>query len=52
VTTKGLWQRRYWYAPQVGYAVKFEYQAIRGNPPQNYPKDWMLTGLKTAAAAR
>lgn len=39
----GKWQSRYWYAPDVNYTVKFEYTAVRGNPPPNYPKNWELT---------
>ncbi len=39
----GRWQRRYWYAPQIGgYAVRYEYQAIRGRAPAKYPQPWTL----------
>jgi hypothetical protein len=46
----GLWQSRYWYSPDVNHTVKFEYFAIRGNPPPNYPKNWELTAYTSPSA--
>jgi hypothetical protein len=50
-TTHGRWQRRYWYSPQVSHIVKFQFQTIHGNPPTNYPRDWILNEFKAPAAA-
>jgi len=44
----GRWQQRYWYSPQVGYAVKYEYKTLHGMPPRNGPQDWVLTEYKPA----
>lgn len=49
LSSHGEWQRRYWYAPDVGFAVKFEYLTLRGSPPPNYPKNWELTALRPGA---
>jgi hypothetical protein len=50
--TRGHWQRRFWYAPDVGYAVKFEYLMLHGVPSLNYPKNWELTAFKPGGATR
>jgi hypothetical protein len=50
LSSHGEWQRRYWYAPDVGFVVKFEYLTLRGSPPPNYPKAWELTAFRPAAA--
>jgi hypothetical protein len=47
----GQWQYRYWYSPEVGHTVKFEFTTFRGNPPPNYPKNWELTAYAPAARA-
>ena len=31
LSSHGEWQRRYWYAPDVGFVVKFEYLTLRGD---------------------
>ena len=49
LSSHGEWQRRYWYAPDVGFVVKFEYLTLRGSPPPNYPKAWELTAFKPGA---
>jgi hypothetical protein len=46
LSSHGEWQRRYWYAPDVGFVVKFEYLTLRGSPPPNYPKNWELTAYR------
>lgn len=46
----GRWQSRYWYSPDVNYTVKYEYGALRGHPPPNYPKNWELTAYTTPSA--
>ena len=45
----GKWERRYWYAPDVGHVVKFDFKTIQGNPPVPYPSNWMLTEIKVPA---
>jgi len=49
LSSHGEWQRKYWYAPDVGFVVKFEYLTLRGSPPPNYPKAWELTALRPGA---
>jgi hypothetical protein len=46
----GRWQSRYWYSPDVNHTVKFEYRALRGNPPPDYPKNWELTAYTPPSA--
>lgn len=47
----GLWQYRYWYAPEIGHVVKFEFLTVHGNPPPNYPKRWELTAYAPVPSA-
>ena len=42
----GRWERRWWYAPLVGYVVKFDFKTVHGNPPPNYPKNWELVEIR------
>ena len=42
----GKWERRYWYSPEVGHVVKFEFKTIHGSPPKPYPSNWTLTEVR------
>jgi hypothetical protein len=42
----GLWEHRWWYAPEVGYVVNSKYRAIRGTPPRRVPSDWYVVEIK------
>jgi hypothetical protein len=39
-------EHRWWYAPSIGYAVKFEYRAVQGPPPSSAPTNWELVELQ------
>ena len=42
---RGHWQWRWWYSPNVRYAVQFEFVTLSGNPPMPYPRNWKLVEL-------
>jgi hypothetical protein len=42
----GKWERRYWYSPDIGYIIKYEFRTIRGDDPPDPPKNWVLVELK------
>jgi hypothetical protein len=42
----GRWLRRLWYSPVVGYAVKFEFETLAGDPPDPHPRNWELVEIK------
>ena len=50
-SSHGRWQQRFWYSPEVGHVVKFEYQTLNGSPPPNYPKNWELTAYAPSGTA-
>jgi hypothetical protein len=35
----GTFEKRWWYSPEVGYAVKFTYRTVQGHPPVRTPPD-------------
>jgi hypothetical protein len=40
-------ERRWWYAPSIGYAVKYEYRAVQGAPAAG-PRNWELVEIQAA----
>src|SRR6266404_1939589 len=47
----GKWERRWWYSPQVGYAVQVEFKTTHGNPPKPYPPNYQLTTIRLPQSA-
>jgi len=41
----GTWERRFWYAPEVGYTVNSKYTMVQGTPPRNVPPDWYIVEI-------
>lgn len=48
----GKWERRYWYSPDVGYIIKYEFRTRWGQDPPKLPKDWIMVELKRPPEAR
>jgi hypothetical protein len=41
----GTWERRFWYAPDVGYVVNSKYTMVQGTPPRRVPSDWYVVEI-------
>jgi hypothetical protein len=50
----GRFERRWWYSPDVGYAVKFEYVTAQGHPPVRTPANTYVVEIskKIGGASR
>jgi len=41
----GKWERRWWYCPDVGYVVQYEFRTVQGILPKNTPAKWYLVEI-------
>ena len=41
----GAWERRFWYAPEVGYPVSSKYTMLQGTPPRRVPTNWYVVEI-------
>jgi hypothetical protein len=44
---RAKWERKWWYAPVLGYAIRFDFQTMEGSPPRYPPDKWQLVEIRT-----
>lgn len=42
----GTWESRWWYSPQTGCVLRFQFRNVQGHPPQKFPSEWYLVSLE------
>jgi hypothetical protein len=43
---RAKWVRKWWYAPVLGYAIRFDFQTLEGSPPRYPPDKWQLVEIR------
>ena len=44
---RAKWERKWWFAPVLGYAIRFDFQTMEGSPPRYPPDKWQLVEIRT-----